>query len=126
MQIRVSEQSGQPIYRQVIRQVQMLVASGRLNEGDQLPSVRALAQQLLINPNTVARAYRDLEAAGTVVSRRGSGVFVAGSESPLSRRERNRILNERIDGLLAEASQLNIDVDTVIDMLQRRHKQFNS
>ena len=64
MQIRISQDDGTPIYQQVVSQVKLLVSSGRLEEGEQLPAVRKLAEQLLINPNTVARAYRELESAG--------------------------------------------------------------
>ena len=101
MQIRISQEDGTPVYQQLVTQIRMLVASGRLEEGQQLPPVRRLAEQLTINPNTVARAYRELETAGVVVTRRGSGVFVSDGTSPLSRKERNRLLNERIDALLA-------------------------
>ena len=124
MQIRISNDDGTPIYQQVVSQVRLLIASGRLNEGDQLPTVRGLAEQLLVNPNTVARAYRELEAAGVVKSRRGAGVFVAETGSPLSRREKNRILNDRIDGLLAEASQLGFDVDAVERLVRQRGQKI--
>ena len=84
-----------------------LVASGRLASGDELPPIRTLAEQLLVNPNTVARAYRELEAAGVVVTRHGAGTHVSGAASPLARRERLDILSQRIDALLAEARQMN-------------------
>lgn len=63
--------------------------------------VRKLAEQLIVNPNTVARAYRELESEGVVQSRRGSGVFISEGVSPLAKREQNKVLNERIDVLLA-------------------------
>ncbi|MEO2013209.1 MAG: GntR family transcriptional regulator [Fuerstiella sp.] len=124
MQIRISQDDGTPIYQQVVSQVKLLVSTGRLDEGEQLPAVRKLAEQLLINPNTVARAYRELESAGVVVSRRGSGVFVSASGSPLSRRERNRILNDRIDALLAESVQLNFDLENVVTLVRQRGSRF--
>ena len=120
MQIRISQEDGTPIYQQLVHQIKLLVSSGRLSEDEQLPAVRKLAEQLLVNPNTVARAYRELEVAGVVVSRRGSGVFVSASGSPLARRERNRILNERIDALLAEAVQLDFDIENVADLVKQR------
>ena len=125
MQIRISQNDGTPIYQQVVSQVRLLVSSGRLTEGQQLPAVRKLAEQLLINPNTVARAYRELESAGIVISRRGSGVFVSDSGSPLSRREKNRILNDRIDSLLAEAVQLDFDVENVVTLVRQRGSRFS-
>jgi GntR family transcriptional regulator len=124
MQIRISQDDGTPIYQQVVSQVKLLVSSGRLTEGEQLPAVRKLAEQLLINPNTVARAYRELESTGVVVSRRGSGVFVSDSGSPLSRREKNRILNDRIDALLAESVQLDFDLDNVVTLVRQRSLRF--
>ncbi|HIF00766.1 MAG TPA: GntR family transcriptional regulator [Planctomycetes bacterium] len=124
MQIRISQDDGTPIYQQVVSQVKLLVSSGRLDQGEQLPAVRKLAEQLLINPNTVARAYRELESAGVVVSRRGSGVFVSDAGSPLSRREKNRILNDRIDALLAESVQLDFDLENVVTLVRQRGSRF--
>ena len=91
MQIHISPHDGVPIYRQIVNQVKYLVASARLKPGDELPPIRRLAEDLLINPNTVARAYRDLEAAGVLLSRRGSGTQVSNNGSPLSRAEKMRI-----------------------------------
>ena len=88
MQFHLADSDGRPIYRQLIEQVKHMVAVGRLREGDEMPSVRALAHELLVNPNTVARAYRDLEGMGLLTSRRGVGTFVTGPGSPLARRER--------------------------------------
>jgi len=124
MQLRISDQDGVPIYVQLVRQIKYLVSSGRLAAGEQLPPVRKLAEQLLINPNTVARAYRELESEGLVTSRQGSGVFVADGVSPLARREQQRLLVERIDVLLTEARQMKVDVETLMDMVRQRHAAF--
>ncbi len=124
MQIYVNEADGTPYYQQVVNQVKFLVASGRLEVEEKLPSVRRLAEQLMINPNTVARAYRELESEGVVQTRRGSGVFVANGSSPLSRKEKNRILNERIDALLTEAHQLAVGLDVLINMIKQRHLKY--
>jgi GntR family transcriptional regulator len=120
MQIHLSPNDGVPIYLQIVNQIKYLVASERLAPGEELPPIRVLAEQLLINPNTVARAYRELELAGIVTKRRTSGTYVSDSGSPLARRERIKILTERIDALLAEAKQLNIDSETVIELLRER------
>jgi GntR family transcriptional regulator len=124
MQLRISDQDGVPIYVQVVRQIKYLVSSGRLAAGEQLPPVRKLAEQLLINPNTVARAYRELETEGFVTSRQGAGVFVADGVSPLARREQQRLLTERIDVLLTEARQMKVDEESLIDMIRRRSASF--
>jgi len=120
MQIHLSPGDGAPIYRQIIRQVKYMVGVGRLQPGDELPSVRALARQLLVNPNTVARAYRDLEAMGLVISQQGSGTYVTDAGSPLARREKLRILRERADALLVEARQLGFGLDEVKALLDKR------
>src|SRR3954452_23328070 len=120
VQIHLSPQDGVPIYLQIVNQVKYLAASGRLEAGQELPPIRTLAQQLLVNPNTVARAYRELELAGVVTKRRTAGTYVSDAGSPLARREKLRILTERIDALLAEARQMNVDVDAVVDLVRHR------
>jgi GntR family transcriptional regulator len=120
MQLHISTSDGLPIYLQIVNQVKYLVASGRLAAGEELPPIRTLAQELVVNPNTVARAYRELELVGIVEKRRTAGTYVSATGSPLARRERVRILTERIDALLAEARQMNIDVDAVIDLMRQR------
>jgi GntR family transcriptional regulator len=120
MDIHISPQDGVPIYLQIVNQVKYLVASGRLAPGEELPPIRVLAERLTVNPNTVARAYRELEVAGVVTKRRTAGTYVSDAGSPLARRERVKILSERIDALLAEARQLGIRTDDVIDLIRRR------
>jgi len=122
MQIHIQASDGIPIYVQIVNQIKYLVASGRLEADEQLPPVRKLAEQLIVNPNTVARAYRELESSGVIETRRGAGAFVSDSVSPLARREKNKILNERIDVLLTEARQMNVDFDTLIKMMRQRSR----
>lgn len=124
MQLHISPHDGVPIYLQIVNQVKYLVAAGRLAPGDTLPPVRKLAEQLLVNPNTVARAYRELESAGVLQARQGAGVFVKNGSSPLARREQNRILTERIDALLAEARHLDVNVEEVVHLVRQRGKQI--
>ena len=124
MQVRVSTKDGIPIYLQIINQIKYMVASGRLTPGDKLPPVRKLAEQLLINPNTVARAYRELETVKVLNTRQGSGVFVAEGVSPLARREQTKILRERIDVLLAEARQMDIGITDVIELVKQRNQHI--
>jgi GntR family transcriptional regulator len=111
-----------PIYAQIVNQVKYLIASGRLAPGEELPPIRVLAERLVVNPNTVARAYRELESAGMVEKRRTAGTYVSELGSPLARRERMKILTERVDALLAEARQLGIGVSEVIDLIGVRDR----
>jgi GntR family transcriptional regulator len=120
MQIHISPNDGVPIYLQIVQQVKYLVASGRLAPGEELPPIRTLAEQLLINPNTVARAYRELEIAGVVTKRRTSGTYVSQDGSPLARQERLKILAERVDALLVEARQMDIRIEEVLDLIRQR------
>lgn len=120
MQIHIHAQDGVPIYLQIVQQIKYLVASGRLQPGEELPSIRVLAEQLLVNPNTIARAYRELETAGVVEKRRTAGTFIAESGSPLARKERLKLLNERVDQLLVEASQMGFELDEVLKLIQQR------
>ena len=121
MQIHISPNDGVPIYLQIVNQVKYLVGSGRLSSGEELPPIRVLAQQLLVNPNTVARAYLELERAGVVTKRHGSGTYISEAGSPLARRERLKILTQRADALSAEARHLDVDLDEVIKLLRERH-----
>jgi GntR family transcriptional regulator len=120
LHLHISANDGVPIYLQIVNQVKYLVASGRLAPGEELPPIRVLAEQVLVNPNTVARAYRELEVAGIVTKRRTAGTYVSDSGSPLARRERVKILTERVDALLAEARQLGVDLKDLIELLQQR------
>jgi GntR family transcriptional regulator len=120
VQIHITSNDGVPIYLQIVNQVKHLVASGRLTPGEEIPPIRTLADQLLVNPNTVARAYLELERAGVVTKRHGSGTYVSESPSPLSRRERLKVLTQRVDTLLVEAGHLDVDLSEVIELLNER------
>ena len=119
MQIHIQAHDGVPIYLQIVQQIKYLVASGRIQAGAELPSIRALAEQLLVNPNTIARAYRELETAGVVEKRRTAGTFVTGLGSPLARKERLKLLRDRIDQLLVEAFQMGFELDEVLKFMQQ-------
>lgn len=120
MQIHISAANGVAIYLQIVNQIKYLVASGRLAPGEELPAIRVLAERLVVNPNTVARAYRELEAAGIVEKRRTAGTYVSDQGSPLARRKRIKILTERIDALLAEAQQLDVPFADVVKLVEQR------
>jgi len=120
MDITISVTDGVPIYRQIINQVKYLVASGLLLPGEELPAIRTLALQLKVTPNTIVKAYGDLETLGVVHKRRGSGTFVSEGRPQLAIRERRRVIEQRIDALLAEAHQLNFTVDDILRMVRER------
>ena len=122
MYIQISLTDGVPIYRQIVNQVKYLVASGQLLPGEELPSVRALAQQLLVTPNTVVKAYRELELENVVRKRRGAGTYVSQADTRLARAEQRKILAQRADILLAEARQMNFTFDEVTEFLRQREK----
>jgi len=124
MRIQISEGDGVPIYMQIVNQVKYLIASGRLQVGEEMPAIRVLAEELVINPNTVARAYRELEILGFVEKRRAVGTYVSGGGSPFARFEQERILAARVDALLTDARQMNFTTEQVIDLLRRRNADF--
>ena len=105
---------------QIVQQVRRLVAGGELMPGDELPSIRVLADQLLVNPNTIARAYRDLETGGVVVTSRGLGTFVAETDEQMAHGEKRAVLVERVDALLVESRQLQIPLKEVFEIMTVR------
>ncbi|MCI0665257.1 MAG: GntR family transcriptional regulator [Acidobacteria bacterium] len=116
-----------PIYAQLERAIRFAIATERLREGDQLPTVRQLAVDLKINANTVAKVYSELERAGVVETRRGVGTFVrAQNGSPILRTMRSeRELRAFVERMIVEAQRLGISLDEVIDHLMSRRKKEN-
>lgn len=124
MEFTIQATTGVPIYQQLAEQICAGIARGRLVPDERLPSVRELSQTLVINPNTVARAYTELERQGAVYTRPGMGVFVRSSRPTLSREERQARLQDAVDKLLIEAVGLGCDSDEVLELIDRRIKQF--
>ena len=122
MQLHISPVDGVPIYQQIVNQVRHLIAAGRLLPGEELLPIRVLAEKLTVNPNTVARAYLELERAGIVTKRHGSGTYVSESASLIPRREKLKALRPRVDSLLVEASHLDVDLDSVLGLVAERHE----
>ena len=121
MDITINLTDGVPIYRQIVNQVKYLVASGLLQPGEELPPIRTLALQLKVTPNTIVKAYGELEIAGVIQKRQGSGTFVSeGRPQQVALRERRRVIEQRIDALLAEAHQLNFTADEILRMVRER------
>ena len=120
MELHISTSDGVPIYLQIANQVKYLVASGRLEAGNEIPPIRVLARQLLVNPNTVARAYLELERLGAVTKRQGSGTYVSQTRPLVDELEKIGILTKRVDALLTDAKQLDVGLEPVIDLLRKR------
>jgi GntR family transcriptional regulator len=126
MDITISLTDGVPMYRQIVNQVKYLVASGLLQPGEELPPIRTLALQLKVTPNTIVKAYDELEATGVVHKRQGSGTYISEGRPRLANRERQRIIENRIDALLAEAHQLNFTADDVLRIVRERQAAMDS
>ena len=110
--------SGVPVYRQVIDQVRGGIASGSLTPGDQLPTVRQLAVDLAINPNTVVRAYRELELGGLLETHQGTGTFISAQKMKRTDAERERQLAQIVGDCVARAGAAGFTVDDLIDELR--------
>ncbi len=123
IEFQITPGSATPIYRQVVDQVRLAVAAGDLSAGDPLPSVRMLAEQLVVNPNTVARAFGDLVRDGVIESRHGQGVFIAAKRKVFADDERDRRLSAVLDGLLSEAAALDFSAAEVRAAVDRRLKE---
>jgi GntR family transcriptional regulator len=118
--IKIDPADGVPIYRQIVNQIRYSVASGRLEAGDELPTIRALALQLKVTPNTIVKAYEELETAGVIQKRHGSGTFVSGERTKLAERERRRVIEQRVDALLTEAHHLGFSLEELFKVIHRR------
>ena len=110
---RLDSHSGVPVYRQLIDQVQAAVATKVLKTGDQLPTVRRVAVDLAINPNTVARAYREMELRGILDTEHGTGTFVADNPVERSAEEKLRILHQLLTELMARAASAGLGIEEV-------------
>jgi DNA-binding transcriptional regulator YhcF (GntR family) len=110
--------SGVPVYRQIMDQVRGGMASGWLSAGDQLPTVRQLAVDLAVNPNTVVRAYRELELGGLLETHQGTGTFISQQKIKRADAERERLLNQIVADSVARAGAAGFSVDDLIEALQ--------
>ena len=123
--IQILPGSDEPIYVQIAAQISETIAKGELSTGDKLPAVRKLAAELVINPNTVARAYTVLERAGLVTTKTGSGTYV--SDPKLRSRDAAdiNILNERMDTLITRGLNLGLEAEDLIKIFRERLAKFS-
>ena len=124
--IQILPGSGEPIYVQVAEQISQAIARGQLVSGDRLPAVRRLAAELVINPNTVARAYSRLEQAGLVTTKTGSGTFVSDPESRKTDAADINALTERMDNLISRGLNLGIESEDLTKMFRERLDKFEN
>src|SRR5687767_9461666 len=120
MNFRLDASSGVPFYRQVIDQVLLAIADGRLKPGAQLPTVRQLAVDLSVNLNTVAKAYREMEIRGIVETQQGTGTFIASRASEGKSREKKKALTALVDRFVANGEALGIPMTDLVDALIER------
>ena len=125
MQFRIDNASNRPVYQQIIGQIKRDIALGRLIKDEKLPTVRQLARQLAINPNTIAKAYRQLEQEGIIVTKPGAGAFVANLDSSLSRAVRKKLLSEELERIAVEAYHMQIDKETLSGWFDSVIEKFN-
>ena len=123
MQFSIDTKSGVPFYRQIIEQTKFAIASGDLGPGDRLPTVRQLAVDLSVNPNTVIRAYRELEIEGVLDTQQGSGTFVSEKRPEVDQLERQRMLDQILTDMLARASDYGLSLDEVLEGLRQRKEE---
>jgi GntR family transcriptional regulator len=106
-----------PVYRQIITQIEHGVLSGRLKAGDRLPTIRALAVELKINPNTIAKAYGELEIRGVLVTRVGSGTFISNKKPEDADEARETKIREIVGRFLREMEELGVEQNAIVDLI---------
>lgn len=124
MLIHIDAGNGIPIYEQIARQVKFAVAAAELRADEQIPSVRELAARLAINPNTVARAYRDLQAEGVLAPIRGTGMAVTPEAPRLCRSARQQLVRERLRSVLEEMVRSGLAPEEIRAIVERELKQL--
>jgi len=123
LSIAINTGSATPIYKQITDQVRLAVATRKLAVGDQLPSVRALAEELVVNPNTVARAYTDLAREGLLESRAGRGVFITRKRKMFTREEGRRRLEPLLEGVIGEAMVMDFTQEELREAFEKKLNQ---
>ena len=120
MLLALNFKSGKPVYLQIVDQVKSAAASGALQPGEPLPSIRPLAEQLRVNRNTIAKAYAELENQGVIETLAGRGCFLRANHSPLKKEARMRLLTEEIDQAAVQAHHLQIERKEFLRLAEER------
>ncbi|KAJ51804.1 GntR family transcriptional regulator [Clostridium tetanomorphum] len=124
MNIIISNSSGEPIYEQIVKQIKSLILTGDLTEGDSLPSIRNLAQELRISVITTKRAYEELEKESFIETVPGKGSFVASQNKELLKEKRMRLIEEKLSQVVDESKLINLSLDELIEMLKILYEEI--
>lgn len=125
MLVSINYKSGKPPYLQIVEQVRHAAASGALRPGEAVPTIRALAERLEVNRNTVAKAYTELEREGIIETKTGRGSFVRENQSGLRKNLREEIVGDALDEAIVKARQVQIDDDALRRLLDQRLREFD-
>lgn len=120
MRFQINFKSGMPVYLQLVDQVKAAAASGALQPGEALPSIRPLAEELRLNRNTIAKAYSELESLGVIESLPGKGCFLKQNHSPLRKEIRRKLLTEEIDQAIVKAHHLQVPAPEFLKLVEER------
>lgn len=120
MLLQIDFKSGKPVYLQLVDQIRYAAASGGLQVGEPLPSIRPLAEELRVNRNTVAKAYAELESQGVIETIPGKGCFLKANISPFNKSARNKLLIKEIDEAVVAAHHLQVDRDAFLELVKER------
>src|SRR5438045_8575121 len=124
MRFQLNFKPGKPVYLQMVNQVKAAAAAGALRDGDPLPSIRPLAEELRVNRNTVAKAYAELEGQGVIETLAGKGCFLRAAPSPLRKDARVRLVSEKIDDAVVQAHHLQISKAEFLRLAEDRFDRF--
>jgi GntR family transcriptional regulator len=125
MQVHIDNTLGRAVYLQIIDHVKRDIALGRLVEGDRLPTVRELAVTLAINPNTIAKAYRQLEQEGIIMTKAGAGAFVANLDKGLNKSVKRRLITEEFQRIVVDAYHMHVDEGSLREWFDNVVNQFD-
>jgi GntR family transcriptional regulator len=120
MLLQINFKSGMPVYLQVVDQIKAAAASGTMQSGEPLPSIRPLAEELRVNRNTIAKAYTELESQGIIETIPGKGCFIKPNNSPLKKEVRRKLLTEEIDQVIVQAHHLQVPPAEFLNLVRER------
>lgn len=121
MNLQLNFKSGKPVYLQIVDQVKAAAASGALREGEPLPSIRPLAEELRVNRNTIAKAYSELENEGIIETLAGKGSFITANHSPLKKQVRLKLVTDEIDAAVVQAHHLQVGREDFLRLAEQRY-----